>query len=117
STTFGSFVVFFFRAEDGIRDFHVTGVQTCALPIFACRRGGIGAGAAVPTCRSRYGRHGADTVATEPIPPRAMRIPPGGELLGRRTEERRGGGRGEDGRAGRRQATAGGREGQNQALE
>src|SRR5436309_3682206 len=27
---------FFFQAEDGIRDFHVTGVQTCALPIF-CR--------------------------------------------------------------------------------
>src|SRR5690606_19783991 len=29
--------VFFFQAEDGIRDFHVTGVQTCALPI--CVRG------------------------------------------------------------------------------
>src|SRR5690606_40070120 len=28
-----STVFFFFRAEDGIRDFHVTGVQTCALPI------------------------------------------------------------------------------------
>src|SRR5690606_21494515 len=27
---------FFFQAEDGIRDFHVTGVQTCALPISAC---------------------------------------------------------------------------------
>src|SRR5690606_39427021 len=26
--------VFFFQAEDGIRDFHVTGVQTCALPIY-----------------------------------------------------------------------------------
>src|SRR5699024_11689930 len=26
-------VVFFFRAEDGIRDRNVTGVQTCALPI------------------------------------------------------------------------------------
>src|SRR5690606_41032886 len=26
---------FFFQAEDGIRDFHVTGVQTCALPIWA----------------------------------------------------------------------------------
>src|SRR5690606_28062790 len=26
---------FFFQAEDGIRDFHVTGVQTCALPIYA----------------------------------------------------------------------------------
>src|SRR5690606_41052683 len=25
---------FFFLAEDGIRDFHVTGVQTCALPIY-----------------------------------------------------------------------------------
>src|SRR5439155_16968302 len=24
-----------FQAEDGIRDGHVTGVQTCALPIFA----------------------------------------------------------------------------------
>src|SRR5215510_7371339 len=24
---------FFFQAEDGIRDGHVTGVQTCALPI------------------------------------------------------------------------------------
>src|SRR5690606_40591033 len=27
-------VDFFFQAEDGIRDFHVTGVQTCALPIY-----------------------------------------------------------------------------------
>src|SRR6266853_4915103 len=26
---------FFFQAEDGIRDLTVTGVQTCALPIFA----------------------------------------------------------------------------------
>src|SRR5262249_58748206 len=26
--------VFFFQAEDGIRDWSVTGVQTCALPIF-----------------------------------------------------------------------------------
>src|SRR5437870_13317232 len=29
---------FFFQAEDGIRDGHVTGVQTCALPIWARRR-------------------------------------------------------------------------------
>src|SRR5256885_3804363 len=26
---------FFFQAEDGIRDYKVTGVQTCALPISA----------------------------------------------------------------------------------
>src|SRR5690606_39731651 len=30
--------VFFFQAEDGIRDFHVTGVQTCALPILVADR-------------------------------------------------------------------------------
>src|SRR5690606_28172146 len=29
---------FFFQAEDGIRDFHVTGVQTCALPIYELAR-------------------------------------------------------------------------------
>src|SRR5256885_6706348 len=28
---------FFFQAEDGIRDYKVTGVQTCALPISALR--------------------------------------------------------------------------------
>src|SRR5207253_6885125 len=28
-------IVFFFQAEDGIRDGHVTGVQTCALPILS----------------------------------------------------------------------------------
>src|SRR5690348_17641256 len=37
--SFGSFFFFFFffQAEDGIRDGRVTGVQTCALPIFARR--------------------------------------------------------------------------------
>src|SRR5690349_23082357 len=29
---------FFFQAEDGIRDLYVTGVQTCALPIFPVAR-------------------------------------------------------------------------------
>src|SRR2546426_5458138 len=29
------FIFFFFQAEDGIRDYKVTGVQTCALPISA----------------------------------------------------------------------------------
>src|SRR2546430_11300354 len=30
----GAWFYFFFQAEDGIRDLTVTGVQTCALPIF-----------------------------------------------------------------------------------
>src|SRR5687768_14400142 len=33
------FFFFFFQAEDGIRDVAVTGVQTCALPIFFGRDG------------------------------------------------------------------------------
>src|SRR5256885_10615398 len=31
-------LLFFFQAEDGIRDYKVTGVQTCALPISALRQ-------------------------------------------------------------------------------
>src|SRR5256885_10214290 len=32
--------LFFFQAEDGIRDYKVTGVQTCALPILKSETGG-----------------------------------------------------------------------------
>src|SRR5207253_7644966 len=35
---------FFFQAEDGIRDGHVTGVQTCALPISMRPAGCYGGG-------------------------------------------------------------------------
>src|SRR3989454_6555817 len=45
---------FFFQAEDGIRDYKVTGVQTCALPISP------GGGAAGPAPRvARAPRLGA----------------------------------------------------------
>src|SRR2546430_6414276 len=37
--TYVSLFFFFFQAEDGIRDLTVTGVQTCALPIFFKRLG------------------------------------------------------------------------------
>src|SRR5256885_7950548 len=33
SSSHSRFFFFFFQAEDGIRDYKVTGVQTCALPI------------------------------------------------------------------------------------
>src|SRR5207302_6858495 len=33
--------VFFFQAEDDIRHFHVTGVQTCTLPIFDAMAGSL----------------------------------------------------------------------------
>src|SRR2546430_3146713 len=34
-TNDASLCLFFFQAEDGIRDLTVTGVQTCALPIYS----------------------------------------------------------------------------------
>src|SRR5690606_40283915 len=39
----------FYQAEDGIRDFHVTGVQTCALPILIYTN--PGASAPFPSAR------------------------------------------------------------------
>src|SRR5256885_1426190 len=35
SASVGCSILFFFQAEDGIRDYKVTGVQTCALPIYS----------------------------------------------------------------------------------
>src|SRR5690606_40316076 len=57
----GRFAGFFFQAEDGIRDFHVTGVQTCALPISLRARAvinatGVWAGTLVPSVRLRPSR-------------------------------------------------------------
>src|SRR5256885_14153318 len=44
---------FFFQAEDGIRDYKVTGVQTCALPILP---GAAPRGRAPDRARARIGR-------------------------------------------------------------
>src|SRR2546429_5311539 len=49
-------LIFFFQAEDGIRDVAVTGVQTCALPISKaeCARFGLwGARPRRPCCLPR----------------------------------------------------------------
>src|SRR5690606_40189427 len=54
---------FFFQAEDGIRDFHVTGVQTCALPILASAIGNLLTNAVRYTPAG-----GAITVSWEPTP-------------------------------------------------
>src|SRR5690606_40819084 len=59
--------LFFFQAEDGIRAFHVTGVQTCALPICAAH---VKRHLAVDKARRRrarlvYGRDGVADVRRE----------------------------------------------------
>src|SRR5256885_16905304 len=54
---------FFFQAEDGIRDYKVTGVQTCALPISqpqaAGRAHGTRRGSGVPRTRAAASRMSA----------------------------------------------------------
>src|SRR5439155_18995305 len=89
----------FFQAEDGIRDGHVTGVQTCALPILP---GELGAGGSVrevagrdggPSGPAGTGSPHAVEFAGQPLvdvppaaTPGAIDLPP---LLVARSEERR----------------------------
>src|SRR6266542_3012465 len=67
------YVFFFFQAEDGIRDATVTGVQTCALPIWGVagpagrRRGRTG--------RPRHRERGRRTVTGPSLP----RVQPAGQ--------------------------------------
>src|SRR5688500_19068731 len=71
-------IYFFFQAEDGIRDYKVTGVQTCALPIYRQGR--------------RAGGPGADDVQQDVgrVPARGRPAPlRGGRARRRRSEERR----------------------------
>src|SRR5262250_2464975 len=67
------FLFFFFQAEDGIRDTSVTGVQTCALPIFA-----EGVKRAVPAADQLYFDRGTlcSTSTPTPSPRRSSRRSP-----------------------------------------
>src|SRR5205807_5092684 len=79
---------FFFQAEDGIRDYKVTGVQTCALPI---SRGRAGAGRregepfeAGPTFEPEL-----DSAVADFDRPAAAHHPAYSEPVAERSEERR----------------------------
>src|SRR5439155_17794463 len=65
----------FFQAEDGIRDGHVTGVQTCALPISALPLGRRARAAARPPGR-RNGRRARRRRALSPPGPDSPPPPP-----------------------------------------
>src|SRR2546422_7939422 len=60
-------IFFFFQAEDGIRDVAVTGVQTCALPIYRWRSGRWS------RARERDGKRPALVARTRGAPPAAAR--------------------------------------------
>src|SRR5688500_20181639 len=62
---------FFFQAEDGIRDYKVTGVQTCALPIsfslaMTVSNPGQVAASNVSACTLVIGGTGGATIVTTP---------------------------------------------------
>src|SRR5690606_39390977 len=73
---------FFFHAEDGIRDFHVTGVQTCALPISRREPTATDAAAAARRVASPRGRRAAGGER------RPRRAAPRGRGLPRRPDPR-----------------------------
>src|SRR5205807_3317079 len=88
--------VFFFQAEDGIRDYKVTGVQTCALPIsivlhIACsRRRANGKGSSASPAASIGPRKGCASLRGAGIGGPRRQFPPRSERPVRgRSEERR----------------------------
>src|SRR5258708_25287333 len=85
-------VCFFFQAEDGIRDDLVTGVQTCALPIWTLARvlGRIRASARASARPSRGRGLGGHELGYRPGPDCWAVEPWGGPTsAGARSEERR----------------------------
>src|SRR5690606_39760551 len=77
-------VFFFFQAEDGIRDFHVTGVQTCALPIWQ-QHGKREENGHRRTSRGASGSSSAASAAS----PEESASTSGAEVSSTRSEERR----------------------------
>src|SRR5690606_39381561 len=84
-----TYLFFFFQAEDGIRDFHVTGVQTCALPILpAVARTRVGSSSGA----GPEGATGAEVTVSVNAgrdPRRAQRVRDAVAALLERSEERR----------------------------
>src|SRR5207249_6501733 len=66
------------KAEDGIRDRNVTGVQTCALPISQRLEGGVPDGQEVRVAHVADHRRSDDDVAQRLISADAARRAPGG---------------------------------------
>src|SRR5690606_39288078 len=79
---------FFFQAEDGIRDFHVTGVQTCALPILLGHLHGGGQRSA-DRLASLLGQLRQDRSDPLGVPGRQHTARDGDADRGARSEERR----------------------------
>src|SRR2546427_2542543 len=83
-----SLYFFFFQAEDGIRDLTVTGVQTCALPIYGAEQ--------LPQPVAQHNEPLPPPVVADPTrahahaPARHLQPPePDEQALGTRSEERR----------------------------
>src|SRR5690606_39307364 len=84
-----SVVYFFFQAEDGIRDFHVTGVQTCALPISTAPAAPTAAREAAAARAGRTALRRRATRRCGTAPARSRRSSPNRRRARPRSEERR----------------------------
>src|SRR2546430_11197234 len=86
-------MLFFFQAEDGIRDLTVTGVQTCALPIWLRHLVQVREGAGAIADLDEVPEPDAGIMARCLVPVVALADRDGiqvhGEPRGRRSEERR----------------------------
>src|SRR5206468_7446101 len=76
---------FFFQAEDGIRDLIVTGVQTCALPIWGCRNWSHASGVTPRTKSNRA----ANSPIFEALSGAKSTVTAARAFSSRRSEERR----------------------------
>src|SRR5256885_7338952 len=84
--------IFFFQAEDGIRDYKVTGVQTCALPICGRQltpamlsfRSGVFEPEAPRSAAAKRFR-----CASAVVGPKLQRLPSRSKVSSPRSEERR----------------------------
>src|SRR5256885_12866671 len=97
STGSQNFLYFFFQAEDGIRDYKVTGVQTCALPILTRPAKVASSACCWRSHRSFVRERAASSAWRSPVQrARSASRPSMSPVVTRRSEERR---VGEEGRS------------------
>src|SRR3712207_7211172 len=82
---------FFFQAEDGIRDIGVTGVQTCALPIFQLIGGMVLHDGSIAEMKTGEGKTLTATLPAvlNALAGQGVHIVTVNDYLARRSEERR----------------------------
>src|SRR5256885_3947335 len=80
---------FFFQAEDGIRDYKVTGVQTCALPILPLHWGEVDQSLDPRNFTIKNALRRMETLGSDPCAPALTTVPDLPAILGRLSIDRK----------------------------